>query len=114
MAIIKLTVQSTGNGKFRLGINTFDSKEHFKIRGRVVYVFFPRKKEIKTKTTCGLPSWLQAEKEKGRRKKGYDLYDKEIHIWLSEKEFFNPTKLLFEMQKKRRGIELYFIKRIDK
>lgn len=84
-----LTVQSTGNQKFRLGISLKDSKEIFKKRGVCVNILMPEL-NIYTKTTCGPPL-----------NKGFDLYKDKLSKWIIENgynfyEKGNPTRLNFD------------------
>lgn len=85
-----LTIQSTGNGSYRLGISLNDSHAVFKgERGAVVHLFTEDQK-IETKTTCGPPL-----------NKGFDLYSASISKWIVKRSFNNytrgkPRKLEFE------------------
>src|SRR5690606_30067907 len=115
---ILLTVQSQGNGKYRLGVNVKDSREIFKRRYRQVCLILEelnvRTKTtcVKTKTTCGLPDF-EKEHIDVRKKKGYDLSDKKINEWIQSNKFqcYNkstPTKLEFEIIKISEEIKLKF------
>lgn len=98
---IILSVQPTGKkGNYRLGINTFDSKKHFKERGKEVLITLRLGEEnIISKTSCGQPNNKSDSKT---RKKGYDINGKKISNWIIDEGFNhygkgNPTKLLFEL-----------------
>jgi hypothetical protein len=91
MELIILTVQSTGNGKWRLGVSLPDSRSYFKENGVLVIVILGTKK-IYTRTTCGPPN-----------NKGFDIYDVEINAWIIENGFNlykpgAPTKMKFKFQ----------------
>lgn len=87
-----LTVQSTGNGSYRLGISLQDSYAVFGgERGAVVRLLI-EDQTIETKTTCGPPL-----------NKGFDLYSKSISKWIVKRNFNNytrgkPIKLEFEYE----------------
>jgi len=98
MCKIILTVQPTGNGNYRFGINTKDSREIFKKRGVPVKIKLDENLTIYTKTTCGC---IDFEHDCKVRKKGYDLYHIDISEWIKERNFCNykkgkPTKLDFK------------------
>lgn len=98
-----LTVQSTGNGKFRLGINYEDSQTIFQNeRGTSVELLIGNI-ELSLKTTCGPPL-----------KKGFDLYSLELHYWIIQNNFHiyhrgNPTKLEFVHDRSNGKHRLTFI-----
>ena len=105
---ILLTVQSSGNDKFRYGINISDSKSIFKKRYKKVDIILPNIVPIKTKTTCG-PSDRST-----KFVKGYDLYDAEINNWIRSNDFHifsarKPTKLNYEYITKADKIVLNFV-----
>lgn len=96
---LKLTVQSCGSGKFRLGINANDSSTIFQVRYRKVTLKMDKSNSICTKTTCGPPKEDKAIRRK-KYKKGYDLYGKQIDEWIRLNLFHcyekgKPTKLEF-------------------
>jgi hypothetical protein len=108
MPTINLTVQSTGQHKFRLGVNYEDSKQYFKKRGRSVTVNLGIKiaDVVNTKTTCGPPLM-----------KGFDLYSSEIDKWIKNHSFHlypwrEPTKLQFKFSVPNGLIKLDFIKKL--
>lgn len=102
MAILILTVQSTGNNSYRLGINLHDSKKYFEKRRRKVSLIIEGV-IIDTLTTCGPPL-----------KKGFDLYSQKISQWIVDKSFNiypsgKPTKLEFELRGDNNTLTLIFI-----
>jgi len=105
--IIKLTVQSCGKDRFRLGINSDDSLNYFKCRGIKVIVLLSKTKKVEVKTTCGSPCDDNGIQIKGF-KKGYDLYHEEIDNWIKLKGFHDyplrkPTKIHFSYTKRSNG-----------
>lgn len=85
-----LTVQSTGNGSYRLGISLQDSHAVFKGKRGAVVRLLIEDQTIETKTTCGPPL-----------NKGFDLYSQSISQWIVNRNFNNytrgkPKKLKFE------------------
>jgi hypothetical protein len=100
-----LTVQPTGNGKFRLSMGLQDSFQ-FQYRGRQVLIVL-NDRQITTKTTCGPPL-----------DKGFDLYHTEINDWIIQNRyqlypFRNPTKIEFGIQVNQVQIILTFINVIN-
>ena len=98
MCKIILTVQPAGNNKYRLGINTKDSRNIFKKRKVPVMIKLDENLLICTKTTCGCKDM---EHDCYVRKKGYDLYHRKISEWINQKGFKDyiprqPTKLVFK------------------
>ncbi|NGX85147.1 hypothetical protein [Aequorivita sp. KMM 9714] len=107
-----LTVQSCGNGKFRLGVNTNDSSTIFQKRYRKVVLKIEKNRVIDTETTCGPPNDKEVLKNK-KCKKGYDLYAKKIDQWIKSNHFHcyrerQPTKIEFQIIKSNSTIILKF------
>lgn len=112
MVKIILKVQPYGKviekciGNYRLGISKKDSDEIFKIRGFKVFIILDNI-AIELETTCGSPNT-----------KGFDLYNKDLDIWIKENLFCdyekgNPTKLEFEILENHTDyIKLKFVKKI--
>ena len=119
---ISLTVQSAGNERYRLGINTLDSRTLFKCRGKIVILELSKTLTIKCKTSCGAlcdanGDWLlvNPKTNKPYRKKGYDLYDKELNSWIVKNQFHNyksrnPPRLSFQLTTDEESIYLKYIK----
>jgi len=117
---ITLTVQSNGSGLYRLGVNTLDSATLFKCRGRVVKLILSEKLSVHCKTTCGVLCdskglWFRENPKTKQlyRKKGYDLYSKELSSWIVENEFHlykprNPTKLYFDVMRSEESFILEY------
>lgn len=95
-----LTVQPCGRvvekckGKYRLGINCFDSANIFKTKFLKVFVEVDGE-IIETKTTCGTTN-----------KKGFDLSDIKLDNWIKKNNFCDylkrhPTKLRFTIVEKK-------------
>ena len=106
-----LTVQSCGNGKYRLAINAQDSKNIFKTRGFKVKLILVEKSVVETKTTCGPPVLLILGK---KYKKGFDLYHRDIDKWIKLNRFHcyekgKPTKLEFQRIKSNSKITLQYL-----
>lgn len=112
MEQIKLAVQSCEKvtekckGKYRLGISISDSISIFKVRRLKVFLILDDN-VIETKTICGPPL-----------KKGFDLYHKDLDIWIKKNKFCNyekgkPTKLIFEILENSQGthIKIKFVKK---
>lgn len=97
-----LKVQSNGKPKrYRLGVNVQYSKMYFKKRRVKVILFLSDGIRVETKTTCGNSNF--SKKIDDRRKKGYDLYDKEINQWILDNNYHiytkgYPTRLKFELE----------------
>ena len=108
MQLITLTVQSTGNKKYRLGISKSDSKSIFDNKRHYSTTISFDGKIVHAKTTCGFPN-----------KKGFDLYNKIISDWIYDNKFHNykpykPTKLEFYWEKKQNKIYLDFCKKVNR
>ena len=92
--------------KYRLGVSLHDSLEIFKVR-KIKVVLILEELQVITKTVCGPP--LQ---------KGFDLYHKEIDVWIKSNGFCNydkgkPTKLSFKIiENTDTQITLKFINKI--
>lgn len=104
---MKLTAQSTGKERYRLGINTNDSVKYFKCRGVRVILWLSKTNKVEVKTTCGSPCNCDGE-QLNSHKKGYDLYHKEINKWIKSKGFHEyqirkPTKISFSYTKRETG-----------
>lgn len=104
MPKIILTVQSTWNDSYRLGISNDDSKQYFVQRKKSVTVKIGNIK-INTHTTCGPPL-----------PKGFDLYAQELNSWILQNNFHvypkgHPTKLEFDLSRNEDIILLNFIGR---
>lgn len=90
MKTIWLSLQDAGNGKKRFGISSKISSEIFK--GRYIPVEIRIDDLIfQTETTCGIPYENGKPKTMTRngnpyKKKGYDLYSREISNWIIENE----------------------------
>ena len=119
-----LTVQSNGNGGYRLGISKEDSLEYFKCRGVRVHLYLGTNKRLMCKTACGnccdeRGNWLKNNPKTGKpySKKGYDLNHKELSEWIKTEGFNNyktgyPKKLIFKIEILQGEIHLtYFDKK---
>jgi len=116
MNIIQLTVQSCGNGNFRLGINTSDSLKIFKCRHKKVKLILDNQ-EILTKTSCGTPCLSEIPLKDKKYKKGFDLYHKDLDKWINRNNFYDyvtgqPTKLIFELLETKDILELKYINKL--
>ena len=103
MPKIILTVQSTGNDSYRLGIGNDDSKQYFVHRKKLVTIQIGDI-TINTHTTCGPPL-----------PKGFDLYSQELNSWILQNNFHvypkgHPTKLEFDLSRDENRVILNFIK----
>jgi hypothetical protein len=87
-----LTVQSTGNKTFRLGISLYDSKNTFNSeRGVSVHIIL-NEQNIDLRTTCGPPL-----------NKGFDFYDRLLSNWIIANGYHKylprqPKKLFFNYE----------------
>lgn len=99
---IILTIQYQGtksNKKWRLGIPVKESREIFKKRGVPLKVKMPSVDIVQTRTKCGC---IDFAKNCNRRKKGYDLYESQIHNWIESSGYINPNKITFKWDQKKR------------
>ena len=117
MKTLKLTVQSCGNGIFRLGVNTSDSLEIFKCRNKIVKLIIDVQ-EILVKTSCGTPCLGEIPISDKKYKKGYDLYHKDLDKWIKENHFNDfktgkPTRLLFELIESDEPFVLRYLEKLE-
>ena len=92
VGILFLTVHKVGNGKRRFYLNTEFSKGLNVFRG-YTFIFHLEGEKLNVKTTCGKPKTPTDGK---KYKKGYDLYSREINLWIDK----NPVKT--------KGCKVYF------
>ena len=83
MEVVKLTIHSAGNSKYRFYIPCNASRVLFRKRKQKVIlnidnISFP------THTTCGPLDWNKLKKN---QKKGYDLYSSDISKWIIDNKF---------------------------
>jgi len=120
MKDIILTVQSNGNGGYRLGIGKENSLKYFKCRGVRVHLYLSVTEEIICKTACGSPcdkngNWLKHNPTTGKPyKKAYDLNHKKLSDWIKGKKYNNydegqPKKLIFKIEVLQEEIYLKYL-----
>ncbi len=84
---ITLSFHSSGNGKYRFGINLRESYEHFGCRGRNV-VINDGNIILFAQTTCGQHKY-DSEANCLKPQKGFDLYSQEISEYIQQKRKSN-------------------------
>ena len=102
MKTLTLTVQSNGNGGWRLGLSKLDSEKYFTHMESVRFLL-SKELEINCNAACGTS-----------KKKSFDFNNKELSDWI-EKNRFNkypagfPTKLLFKLTGNRNSKTLSYV-----
>ena len=102
MKILILTVQSNGNGGWRLGLSKLDSEKYFTHLESVRF-FLSKELEINCNAACGTS-----------KKKSFDFNNKLLSKWIIENKFDkhpkgSPTKILFKLTQKGTGKTLTYV-----
>ncbi|MEI6190466.1 MAG: hypothetical protein WCP61_08605 [Chitinophagia bacterium] len=102
MKTLILTVQSNGNGGWRLGLSKPDSENYFTHLESVRFLL-SNGLEINCNAACGIS-----------KKKSFDFNNKLLSKWIIENKFDkypkeSPTKILFKLTKKGAGKTLTYV-----